>query len=89
MKAQTHHRHIRVLFAITVCTVILTNRAWAANYTVIDLHPSGLNWSSADGISGMQQVGSGAGSSTGSNNHALLWSGTAASYADLNPNGFD
>ncbi len=85
MKAQTHHHHVRVLFAIAVFTVILTNWAWGAEYTAIDLHPSGFDISSASGISGTQQVGSG--SATGYNPHALLWSGTAASYVDLTPSG--
>jgi hypothetical protein len=40
----------------------------------------------AFGISGNQQVGWG--QSGRSNNHALLWSGSASSYVDLNPSGF-
>ncbi len=56
-----------------------------AQYTFIDLNPSGFIDSAALGISGSQQVGSGL---TGGNSHALLWSGTAASAVDLNPSGF-
>jgi hypothetical protein len=54
----------------------------------VDLHPSGFTNSSAYGISGSQQVGSGFGSATGFELHALLWSGTASSAVDLNPSGF-
>jgi hypothetical protein len=42
----------------------------------------------AYGTSGTQQVGYGSGSATGNNDHALLWSGNAASFIDLNPSGF-
>jgi hypothetical protein len=54
----------------------------------VDLNPSGLTESSAEGISGTQQVGWGYGSATGGKDHALLWNGSAASYVDLNPSGF-
>ena len=90
MKAQTHSRHVRVFFAIAVFTFILTNRAWGVNYTAIDLNPSGFfNNSCAYGTSGTQQVGWGFGSASGYYEHALLWSGSADSYVDLNPSGFD
>ena len=56
-----------------------------AQYTFIDLNPSGFDGSMAFGISGSQQVGFGGGPG---GYHALLWSGTAASAADLNPSGF-
>jgi hypothetical protein len=60
----------------------------------VDLNPSGFSWSEAYGTSGTQQVGGGGGpAATGGlgyqNEHALLWNGTAASYVDLNPSGFD
>jgi hypothetical protein len=61
----------------------------------IDLNPSGFAYSEAHGISGTQQVGFGNGAATGSYadgefyNHALLWNGSAASYVDLNPSGFN
>src|SRR5207245_1932650 len=38
---------------------------------------------------GSQQVGSGFGSATGNDEHALLWAGTASTVVDLNPGGFD
>ena len=56
--------------------------------SVVDLNPGILGTdagSSANGTSGTQQVGVGAGSATGGNNHAMLWNGTAASAVDLNP----
>ena len=63
----------------------------ARQQACVDLNPSGFNYSYAYGTSGTQQVGYGYGPATGGNGftHALLWSGTAASYVDLNPSGFD
>jgi len=66
----------------------------ASNY--VDLNPSGfVVGSAATAISGNQEVGYGAPPGTnqgfdlnGSNYHALVWNGTAASYSDLNPTGF-
>jgi hypothetical protein len=66
----------------------------ASNY--VDLNPAGfLVGSAATAISGNQEVGYGAPPGTnledtlgGSNYHALVWNGTAASYVDLNPDGF-
>ena len=62
----------------------------------IDLHPAtGFLLSIAEGISGGQQVGHGSGPATGTTDfglwapHALLWSGSANSYVDLNPTGFE
>ncbi len=48
--------------------------------------PSGFNASSANGISGNQQVGSG--TDISGHSHALLWSGTAGSAVDLTPSRF-
>lgn len=63
------------------------SQAWGASYKAIDLNPSGFSHSVAQGISGTQQVG--CGGATGGNEHALLWSSSAASYVDLNPSGFE
>lgn len=62
----------------------------------VDLNPSGfVVGSAAMAISGNQEVGYGAPPGTnlndnlgGSNYHALVWNGTAATYSDLNPTGF-
>ena len=59
----------------------------------VDLNPAGYTESFGNGISGSAalgyaQVGYGYGSSTSDNNHAILWTGTAASKVDLNPSGF-
>lgn len=54
-------------------------------YEVVILHPSGFTESQATGTSDGQQVGYGWGSVTGGQTHALLWSGTAESYVNLNP----
>jgi hypothetical protein len=59
----------------------------ATSYTAIDLNPSGFDMSYAYGTSGTQQVGWGYPTGSGVE-HALLWSGSAASYVDLNPSGF-
>jgi hypothetical protein len=82
MKSQTHHRHVRVLFAIAVFTFILTNQAWGTSYKAINLNPSGYYCSYVFGTNGTQQVG------YGSAGHALLWNGSADIYIDLNPSGF-
>ena len=49
-------------------------------------HPSGFIASKANDISGTQQVGHGF---NGNYQHALLWSGTAASAVDLIPSGYN
>ena len=59
--------------------------------SMVDLHPRGFADSQALGISGGQQVGWGAGATTGNFRHALLWRSTAASVVDLHaflPPGF-
>jgi hypothetical protein len=56
------------------------------------LTPSGFILSLAFGTNGTQQVGGGLGSATSYNEHALLWSGSAASFIDLHqflPTGFN
>jgi hypothetical protein len=84
MKVQTHRCHVMVIFAVAVFSVILTNLVWGANYTAIDLTPSGSSSGSYGlGISGSQQVG------YVGNRNAMLWNGSAASYVDLMPSGFD
>ena len=62
--------------------------AAAISFTAIDLNPSGFTSSYATGVGGGQQVGYGFGATTGIYQHALLWTGTAASVVDLNPSGF-
>ena len=59
----------------------------AVTYTAVDLTPAGFGKSQAFGVNGGQQVGHGYWNN-GYDNHALLWSGTAASAVDLNPAGF-
>ena len=60
---------------------------WTANGTPVDLNPTGLvvATSVAYGTNGTQQVGYGNGTDTGGEDHAMVWSGTAASAVDLNP----
>ena len=61
----------------------------------VNLNPGGHESSEAVAVSGTQEVGSAAPPGTppyytlnGSNFHAMLWNGTAASYVDLNPDGY-
>ena len=65
----------------------------AASY--VNLQPNGFVASMADDVNGGEQVGYGSPSGTdpdlsldASNVHALLWNGTAASFVDLNPDGW-
>jgi hypothetical protein len=51
----------------------------------VDLNPAGFTNSGANATNGTQQVGGG---TTGGVDHALLWTGTAASVVDLHPAGF-
>src|SRR5437016_3536035 len=60
----------------------------AAIYAYTDLNPTGFAYSYATGNSASQQIGYGIASVTAYRDHALLWSGTASSVADLNPSGF-
>ena len=56
--------------------------------SAVDLHPAafGFTRSTANGVSGSQQVGAGViVSDMTTISHALIWSGTAASAVDINP----
>jgi len=66
------------MLALALVAVPLT--AEAQTYTFIELSPSGFRSSQAWGISGGHEIGYGI---TATNEHALLWSGTAASAVDL------
>jgi hypothetical protein len=58
--------------------------------SVVDLHPTGYDWSAAWGTDGSVQVGQGGpGPGYPFQPHALMWTGTAASVVDLHPAGFD
>ena len=71
-----------------LCAFSIGNCA-AAPYVATLLLPSGgFTEGQAVGINNGVQVGSGHGSGTVINPHALLWSGTAASAVDINPSGF-
>jgi len=60
--------------------------AFAVKYSVSILQPAGFTYSAGTGNTSTNQVGYG--STIGSQNHALLWSGSAASAVDLNPFGY-
>src|SRR5262245_52955229 len=59
----------------------------AISYTVTLLQPAGYGYSNAWGADGTSQVGYATNSS--SREHAILWNGTAESFVDLNPPGFE
>ena len=70
---------------ISVAGLIFGSSAMAhAQYSVTFLQPSSFTSSEAHGIGGSNQAGFGL---IGGSDHALLWSGTAASMLDLNPSG--
>jgi len=52
----------------------------------VNLHPAGYSQSQANAVRDGQQAGQAA---TASGNHAILWTGTAASAVDLHPAGAD
>ena len=87
-------RHVGVLaVALGGLGLSQARPAAAISYTAIDLNPSGFTASQANGVGGGQQVGFGRGPATGDEfpDHALLWSGSAASVVDLHaflPPGF-
>jgi hypothetical protein len=60
---------------------------WDPSGTPIDLNPAGYRSSTGHATDGSQQVGYGQ-PTTGGGEHALLWSGSAASVVDLTPPGF-
>ncbi len=91
-----HDRRRRRSYHLSVGTAVLAalvlgSAPWAGalTFTAIDLNPSGFDFSEASGVAGGQQVGVGSGPATGGQEHALLWSGTAASVKDLHPSGFE
>jgi len=82
----------RQVFSGVLGVLLVAPAAFADLYHAVNLGPSGFDNSGACGVSGGQQVGGGKGSATGGADHALLWSGTAASYIDLHsflPPGYD
>src|SRR6476620_8793953 len=81
-------RRLITLVAIVVCSH-KSNVASGVTYKAVLLHPSnGFIQTSGNGISDGLQVGYGFGPATQGASHALLWSGTANSFVDLNPTGF-
>lgn len=60
---------------------------WSQNGVAVDLQPADFRFTTALETDGQRQVGYGNGLPTGYHRHALLWSGSAASYADLHPGG--
>ncbi|OHB58398.1 MAG: hypothetical protein A2173_08785 [Planctomycetes bacterium RBG_13_44_8b] len=73
---------------VAVMLLYLATQSRATAYTAIDLTPSGFTGSVGKGVGGTQQAGSGSGSATNDETHALLWNGSAANYVDLHPSGF-
>jgi len=82
----------KAFLSVAVLALLLTSHAWGVSYTAIDLTPGDWRFDSSygRGISGTQQVGNGGGLNfPNSGTHALLWNGSANSYVDLNPSGFN
>src|SRR5437879_6365837 len=69
--------------ALGVFVLSFAGPAAAIVFTTIDLNPSGFSESQALGVSGGQQVGYGV-TTVGGDFHALLWTGTATNFVDLN-----
>jgi hypothetical protein len=78
----------RQVFSAVLGVLLVAPAASADPYYAVNLGPSGFDYSVAYGVSESQQVGVGRVGPYGSSEHALLWSGTAASVIDLNPSGF-
>ena len=74
---------MKKVFALTAAIVLLcmVGGSAFAGWTVVSLHPAGAIESKAYGVSGGQQVGYA--TISGYYEHASLWSGTAASWVDL------
>ncbi len=66
----------------------VASAASAQQYQASILNPAGYTEAFAQGAGSGQQVGFGR-IGEGFNPHALLWTGTPASFIDLNPTGFD
>ncbi len=73
------------------CGSVTSNAAilWVCpgGWTVVRLHPAGATGSLAKAVGGGQQVGQTYDHSGTVSSHAVVWSGTAASWVDLNPAG--
>lgn len=62
---------------------------FAVTYSATLLQPASFTTTSGLAGANGSQVGSGSGTPTGGQDHALIWTGTAESYVDLHPDGFD
>ena len=81
----SHQKLVTIFFTVIVLAAGTASQAVVVSYIAVDLNPSRFAESYANGISGTQQVGSGWNPATGDYLHALLWSGSTASFVDLNP----
>src|SRR5919108_2018462 len=75
-------------FLLLLPIILVAASARAVTYTATPLHPTGFEYSLAQGISGTSQVGVGYGETTDFFPHALFWNGSADSMIDLHPSGF-
>ena len=81
------HLTLLVLATLLVTAIAPAGPSARAEWTAINLHPADVGGDSwAFGVSGGQQVGV---VGAGGGSRASLWSGTAASWVDLSPAGFD
>jgi hypothetical protein len=72
-----------VIFVILITAIA---EAGPTGYTVTILHSPDFNNTDAIAVSGSQQVG--VAEDYSKNDHAMLWSGSAAGYVDLTPTGY-
>ena len=73
-----------LVIAVSLFLIARLSTPLRAGWTVVNLRPTGAQYSCATGTSGGQQVGY---ARFADNPHAGLWSGTAGSWVDLNPAG--
>ena len=76
----------RILALASSYTVIVS--VAHAQYVGSVLAPAGYGNTFGLGTSGSSQVGYGAHTASGGDDHAILWNGSASNYVDLNPVGF-
>jgi hypothetical protein len=79
-------RLLTLLFGTAICLV--ANAAGAVAYKATLHEPtSGFAGSSAGGIAGVRQVGTGLKAASDGHSHALLWGAAADNFVDLHPSG--
>ena len=78
--------NLKLVLSAGVCAAMATPSL--AQYQATIINPAGYTEAFCEGAGGGKQVGFGR-LGVGFNTHALLWTGTSASFVDLNPDGYD